>query len=109
LIRQTSGLPVVRGGPGEQRAAPIYLQGGLQMKKTKLTSMLAVMGGLSLATGACSGACSAATCAPAAEEAAGETAAAECGAAPCAAAADCGAAACEAKPCAAADCAAKAE
>ncbi len=50
------------------------------MKNTKLTSLLTVMGGLTLATAACSGACQAANCAPAAE-AAGDEAAAGCAAA----------------------------
>lgn len=60
------------------------------MKTTKLTSLLTVMGGLTLATGACSGACQAASCAPAAEAAATTEgcAAAGCAAKPCAAAAE---------------------
>lgn len=95
------------------------------MKTTKLTSLLTVVGGLSLATGACSGACQAKTCAPAAEATAGAEgcnavgcdatpcAAAGCDAKPCAAAGcsakPCAAAGCGAKPCAAAGCGAKAE
>ncbi len=83
------------------------------MKKRNLASMLAVAGGLTLATAACSGqseapaqettevaSCSAAGCAAAAREAK-PCAAAACEAKPCAAAA------CEAKPCAAKPCAAK--
>jgi len=95
-FRQNLGLSGVRGRLGDvMLALQEHTKGDFPMKKTKLASMLAVMGGLTLATGACSGACTAATCAPAADAAAGKTAS------------DCAASGCEAKPCAAAGCQAK--
>lgn len=68
------------------------------MKKVNLASMLAIVGGLTVATSACSNEANDAASEPAADEAV----AADCGAEPCAAAADCGA-----QPCAASDCGAK--
>lgn len=94
------------------------------MKKTKLASMLAVMGGLTMATAACSKDAEAPAEAPAgtvmADQASGCAAAPcagksceakpcapkGCGAKPCAPK-DCGAKPCAPKPCAAKPCAAK--
>lgn len=86
-------LPLLRG----------YAFGETRMKKTNFASMLAVAGGLAIATSACS--------APAEEDTgADETAvaacAAACGADGCAAA--CGAEGCEAAACCAAACGAEA-
>jgi hypothetical protein len=79
-------------------------EGIRSMKKTKLASMLAVMGGLAVATAGCSKKAEAPTEAP--TEAALADQATGCAAKSCAAA-SCAAKGCEAKPCAAKSCAAK--
>ena len=104
--RANSGLAVLADDPTQAKDA-------LVMKSTdrtkKLAAMLAVMGGLTIATSGCSKEEAAAPDQAAASSAADATA--SCGAASCAAgscaAADCAAKGCAAKPCAAKGCAAK--
>lgn len=79
------------------------------MKKSRLTSMLAVMGGLTIATAACSKQAETKTEAPAGAaiaDQAGTGAATGCAAKPCAAK-TCGAKSCAPKGCGAKSCAAK--
>ena len=95
--------------------APCSLKGENPMHKTRLASMLAVMGGLTIATSACSKQGDSPTEAPAgaamADQAASSDAAKPCAAASCAAkpcaAKPCAAKKCGAKPCAPKGCAAK--
>ena len=75
------------------------------MKRTDLTALLAVMGGLTIATAGCSKPADKAAEATVTTEAM-DAAASGCAAKPCAAASD-AAAGCAAKPCAAKGCAAK--
>lgn len=83
-----------------------HSKGENPMKKTKLTTMLAVMGGLTIATSACSKGADNTAEAPAGAAMA-DQATASCSAKPCAAA-SCAAKPCAAKPCAAKGCAPKA-